>query len=116
MASLYTKVKKYLEANSKTWEAEKDNLILQNDGSGDYIHTWNVSGVSKPTDEQLASYETAGNAAETLSGILNKREREYPSLKEFAEAYCEKEIGGDSTKWNAYKTAYNKVRTNNPKE
>ena len=40
----------------------------------------------------------------------------YPSLKEFAEAYCEKEIGGDSTKWNAYKTAYNKVRTDNPKE
>jgi hypothetical protein len=40
----------------------------------------------------------------------------YPSLQEFAEAYTEKEIGGDSTKWNAYKTAYNKVRTDNPKE
>ena len=37
----------------------------------------------------------------------------YPSLKEFAEAIFEKEIGGDSTKWNAYKTAYNKVRTDN---
>lgn len=118
MAILKTKVKLYLEANSKTWEAEKDNMILQNDsdGNGDYIHTWSVDGLAKPTDEQIASYETAGNAAETLSGILNKREREYPSLKEFAEAYCEKEIGGDSTKWNAYKTAYNKVRTNNPKE
>jgi len=41
---------------------------------------------------------------------------EYPSLQEFAEAYCEKEIGGDSTKWNSYKTAYNKVRADNPKE
>ena len=41
---------------------------------------------------------------------------EYPSLQEFAEAYCEKEIGGSSTKWDAYKTAYNKVRTDNPKE
>ena len=40
----------------------------------------------------------------------------YPSLQEFAEAYTEKEIGGDSTKWDAYKTAYNKVRTDNPKE
>ena len=40
----------------------------------------------------------------------------YPSLQEFAEAYCEKEIGGSSTKWDAYKTAYNKVRTDNPKE
>ena len=41
---------------------------------------------------------------------------QYPSLQDFAEAYCEKEIGGDSTKWDAYKTAYNKVRTDNPKE
>jgi len=40
----------------------------------------------------------------------------YPSLQEFAEAYCEKEIGGSSTKWDAYKTAYNKVRSDNPKE
>ncbi len=40
----------------------------------------------------------------------------YPSFQEFAEAYCEKEIGGDSTKWDAYKTTYNKVRTDNPKE
>ena len=45
-----------------------------------------------------------------------KRELAYPSLKEFAEAYCEKEIGGSNTKWDAYKTAYNKVRTDNPKE
>ena len=44
------------------------------------------------------------------------RDIQYPSLKEFAEAYCEKEIGGSSTKWDAYKTAYNKVRTDNPKE
>ena len=40
----------------------------------------------------------------------------YPSLQEFAEAYCEKEIDGSSAKWDAYKTAYNKVRTDNPKE
>ena len=40
---------------------------------------------------------------------------QYPSLQDFAEAYCEKEIGGDSTKWDAYKTAYNKVRSDNPK-
>ena len=45
-----------------------------------------------------------------------KRLAEYPSLQDFAEAYCEKEIGGDSTKWDAYKTAYNKVRADNPKE
>ena len=44
------------------------------------------------------------------------RRTEYPSVQDFMEAYTEKEIGGDSTKWDAYKTAYNKVRTDNPKE
>jgi len=82
MASLWMKVTKYLEANSKTWDAEENNIVLQNDGSGDYINTWNVSGLAKPTAEQIASYETAGNAAEALSGVLNTRANEYPELKE----------------------------------
>jgi hypothetical protein len=43
------------------------------------------------------------------------RDKAYPQLKEFAEAYTEKEIGGDDTKWNEYVTKYNKVRTDNPK-
>ena len=43
------------------------------------------------------------------------RELAYPALKEFAEAYTEKEIGEDSTKWDAYVTKYNLVRNNNPK-
>ena len=79
MAQLHTKVKLYLEANSKTWKTEQDNIILRNnsDGNGDYIHTWDVSGLEKPTAEQIASYETAGNTAETLNGVLNKRQIEY---------------------------------------
>ncbi len=39
----------------------------------------------------------------------------YPSLQEFAEAYCEKEIGADTTKWDEYVVKYNKVRTDNQK-
>ena len=115
MAQLYTKVKLYLEANSKTWDDTKVSLQNNSDGNGDFIASWSYD-IAQPTTEQLASYETAGNTAETLANVLAQREIEYPSLKEFAEAYCEKEIGGDSTKWNAYKTAYNKVRTDNPKE
>jgi len=82
MASLFTKVELYLIANSKTWSAETDNIELQNDGSGDYIKTWNVSGVTKPTDSQIASYETAGNTAEALSGVLSKRKTEYLTWQE----------------------------------
>ena len=82
MENLYYKVKKYLEANSKTVSEFKQNIILQNDsdGNGDYIKTWNVSGLAKPTDEQLASYETAGNTEEALQTVLNNRAKEYPSI------------------------------------
>jgi len=44
------------------------------------------------------------------------RKQAYPNVDEFMEAYTEKEIGGDSTKWDAYVINYNKVRTDNPKE
>ena len=80
MATLYTKTKLYLEANSKTWDDTK--VSLQNDGSGDYIKTWTYDGLAKPSDSQIASYETAGNAAETLDDVLNKRASEYKQLKE----------------------------------
>ena len=53
MAILYWKVNAYLEANGKTKDEFKDNIVLQNDGSGDYIRTWNVSGLAQPTAEQL---------------------------------------------------------------
>ena len=63
-------------------------------------------------EAKMAELQTAYDNQE----YARNRAAAYPSLQEFAEAYCEKEIGGDSTKWDAYKTAYNKVRTDNPKE
>lgn len=41
MASLYTKVKLYIEANSSTWDDTK--VSLQDDGAGAYIKTWSYS-------------------------------------------------------------------------
>ena len=46
MATLYTKTKLYLEANSKIWNDTK--VSLQNDGSGDYIKSWSYD-IAKPT-------------------------------------------------------------------
>jgi len=80
MASAYTKVKLYLEANSKTWDNSK--VVLQNDGSGDYIKSWTYSDITKPTDSQIASYETAGNTQEALVLVLEKRKTEYLSWQE----------------------------------
>jgi hypothetical protein len=79
MATLNKKIKLYLEANSKVYVDEKLNYIIRNegDGNGDYLHSWNVDGLAEPTAEQIASYETAGNNAEALQVILNKRKTEY---------------------------------------
>ena len=79
MASLFTKTKLYIEANSATWDNTK--VSLQNDGSGDYIKTWTYS-FSKPTDSQIASYETAGNTVESNETIDSKRKKEYLSWNE----------------------------------
>ena len=79
MATLKTKTKLYIEDNSKTWDSTK--VSLQNDGSGDYIKTWTYS-FDKPNDSKIAEYETAGNTAETLNGVLSKRASEYKELKE----------------------------------
>jgi len=111
MASLFTKIELYLIANSKTWSAETDNIKLQNDGSGDYIKTWNVSGVTKPTDSQIASYESAGNTAETLSGVLNKRQTEYPSIQDQLDMQYWDNVNSTTT----WKDAIAKVKSDNPK-
>mgnify|MGYP003148261234 CR=1 FL=1 len=66
------------------------------------------------TNEQYNTLIDAQNEADKT--YADKRRLAYPSTKDFMEAYTEKEIGGDDTKWNEYVTKYNKVRTDNPKE
>ena len=105
---LYTKVKLYLEANSKTWEAEQGNIVLQNDGSGDYIKSWNVNGVTKPTDTQLASYETTAKTEEANNIVRQTRKTAYGDIGEQLD-----EIYKDIDAW---KTRIKKVKDDNPKE
>ena len=114
MASLKTKTKLYLEANSKTLEAEQNNIRLQNDsdGNGDYIHTWNVNGLSKPTAEQIASYETAAISAEANAGIDATRRTEYLSWDKQMEMIYKDQKNGTTT----FKDHCDKVRLDNPKE
>ena len=105
---LYTKIKLYLEANSKTWEAEKSNILLQNDGSGDYIKSWNVDGLNKPTDEQLKSYETASKKEEANHKIRQTRKTAYGDIGEQLD-----EIYNDIDAW---KARIKKIKDDNPKE
>lgn len=81
-----------------------------------------VDGVEvKLTADELSEIETAEAewdahlAEQAKTQYQRDRKAEYPSVADFMEAYTEKEIGSSSTKWDAYVTAYNKVRSDNPK-
>ena len=78
MASLFTKVSLYLEANSKTWDDTK--ILLQDDGSGPYIKEWNIDGLAKPSDSQITSYETAGNTVDANNVVRKTRKKVYGDI------------------------------------
>ena len=76
---------------------------------------WLDGNPTNITNEQILAKQAELQAEYDALDYARARDVSYPSLKEFAEAYTEKEIGGDDTKWNEYVTKYNKVRTDNPK-
>tara|TARA_R110000824_G_scaffold396813_1_gene598846 strand:+ start:424 stop:747 length:324 start_codon:yes stop_codon:yes gene_type:complete len=78
--------------------------------------TWHDGNPTNITNEQILAKQTELQTEHDSLAYARKREVEYPSTKYFMEAYTEKEIGGDDTKWNEYKTKYNKVRSDNPKD
>jgi len=116
MAMLYTKVKLYLEANSKTWDAEKNNIDLRNDGSGDYIKTWNVSGLEKPNDSEIAEYDSAGDTAETLHSVKKTRGLAYPELKEQLDLLYKDLVAGKVDATGEWAKKIKKVKDDNPKD
>jgi len=109
MAQLSTKVRLYCEANSKTVDfSSTGNVSLQDDGSGAYIKFWSVDGLTKPTDSQLASYETAGNTEEKNNTVRATRKAAYGDIGEQLD-----EIYKDIDAW---KARIKKIKDNNPKE
>jgi len=111
MASLSTKVKLYCEANSKVANFDiGGNVTLQNDsdGKGDYIASWSVDGLTKPTDSQLASYETAGNTEEKNNTVRATRKAAYGDIGDQLD-----EIYKDIDAW---KARIKKIKDDNPKE
>ena len=106
MASLYTKVKKYLEANSKTWDDTK--VSLQNDTGTDYIKSWSYDGLAKPTDDQLNSYNSAATTEENNISIRATRKSAYGNIGDQLD-----EIYKDIDAW---KARIKSIKDANPKE
>ena len=110
MAGLHNKVKLYLEANGKT-EAElfdMDKIILRNKGSGDFISLWNVSGLAKPTDSQLDSYDSDATTIETNNTVRATRKKAYGDIGDQLD-----EIFKDIDAW---KTRIQAIKDANAKE
>ena len=110
MASLSTKVKLYCEANSKVANfGAEGNVSLQDDsdGKGPYIKSWSVDGLDKPTDDQLATYETAGNTEETNNTVRATRKAAYGDIGDQLD-----EIYKDMDAW---KARIKSIKDANPK-
>ena len=80
MAQLSTKIKSYCEANGVSNVDFTKDVMLQDDsnGQGAYIKEWNLD-IAQPTDEQLASHETAANTAESNAQVDATRRQAYGS-------------------------------------
>ena len=116
MATLATKVYLYLEANSKTWDAEKDNITLQNDTGTDYIKTWNVSGLAKPTDDQLATYNSSATTEENNSVIIRTRRKAYGDIGDQLDLLYKDMLADKGDKSGEWFKAIKAIKDANPKE
>jgi hypothetical protein len=108
MAQLSTKIKSYCKANGVSEVDFETDVRLQDDsnGQGAYIAEWNLD-IAQPTDEQLASYETAANTAESNAQVDATRRSEYGSWNEQLD-----EIFHSIDDW---KARIQTIKNNNPK-
>jgi hypothetical protein len=110
MANLSTKIKMYCEANGVSNVDFTTDVMLQDDMvdgvSNPYIKEWNLD-IAQPTDEQLASYETAANTAEANAQVDATRRSQYGSWNEQLD-----EIYHNIDAW---KTRIQTIKDNNPK-
>ena len=108
MAQLSTKIIEYCKANGVSNVDMLNDVLLQDDsnGQGAYIKEWNLD-IAQPTDEQLASYETAANTAESNAQVDATRRQAYGSWNDQLD-----EIFHDIDAW---KARIQGIKDNNPK-
>ena len=112
MASLSSKVKSYLANNGVNEVDFTVDVMLQDDsnGQGPYIKEWNVSGVAKPTDEQLNAVDSAADLSERQNAARSARRTAYGDLGDQLDMQYHDSVDGTST----WKDHVAKVKTDNP--
>ena len=111
MASKANLIREYCKANGVSNVDFRSDVMLQDDMVGGvsnpYIKEWNLD-IAQPTDEQLASYETAANTAESNAQVDATRVAAYGSIGDQLD-----EIYHDIDAW---RTRIAGVKADNPKE
>ena len=115
MAQLKAKIKLYLEANSKTWDNTKVSLQNDSDGKGDYISFWSYD-IAKPTDEQLASYNSAATTEENNNVIRGTRRSAYGDIGDQLDLLYKDMLADKGDKSGEWFKSIKAVKDANPKE
>jgi hypothetical protein len=112
MASLSSKVKQYCANNGVTEVDFMTDVMLQDDsnGQGPYIKEWNISSVTKPTDEQLNAVDSAADLSERQAAARSARRTAYGDLGDQLDMQYHDSVDGTST----WKDHVAKVKTDNP--
>ena len=110
---LYTKIKKYLEANSKTVSEFERNIEIVIDNENPEINyeslrKWDVSGLAKPTEEQLNSYESEATTEENNLTVIVNRKSEYGTNTQQIENIIENGLVAEQARVQAIKDKYPK--------
>lgn len=112
MASLSSKVKQYCANNGVASVDFMTDVLLQDDsnGQGPYIKEWNISSVTKPTDEQLNAVDSAADLEERQNAVRSTRRAAYGDLGNQLDMQYHDSVDGTST----WKDHVAKVKTDNP--
>jgi hypothetical protein len=112
MASLSSKVKQYCANNGVASVDFMKDVLLQDDsnGQGPYIKEWNISNVTKPTDEQLNAVDSAADLSERQAAARSARRTAYGDLGNQLDMQYHDSVDGTST----WKDHVAKVKTDNP--
>ena len=112
MASLSSKVKKYLANNGVNSVDFTSDVLLQDDsnGQGPYIKEWNVSGVAQPTAEQLDAVDSAADLEERQNAVRATRRNAYGDWGSQLDMQYHDSVDGTTT-WKDHVAA---VKTANP--
>ena len=112
MASLSSKVKKYLANNGVNSVDFTSDVLLQDDsnGQGPYIKEWNVSGVAQPSSSQLDAVDSAADLSERQDAARAARRNAYGDLGSQLDMQYHDAVDSTTT----WKDHVAKVKTDNP--